>query len=101
MTGAVIMKFMSNKQMNNTEDVNQQLYSVWDSRKETLAAIYKKLLTEANKLQPYDAVFYTNPLSDILLSALTQLENYNRSKDANELINNVLNDEGSDTTKAT
>lgn len=72
--------------------------NTWESRKETLDAIYKRLISNCDKLNAEDAVFYTTPLCDIMLKALGELENFHRENEVNELLNSIVGVQGSDTT---
>ena len=73
------------------KDYQEAAFSNWDSRKETMAVLYKRILAVCDKLDPLDAVSLTNSLCDTMLINLSDLENLHREQLTNQLLNNVFN----------
>ena len=60
------------------------------SRIETLDALFSMFKDKLKVLDPVDAVFFSSPLSDILLRAIHQLTSYEQEKDIDKLLDNAL-----------
>jgi len=75
--------------MSNENNQEEQRIN-WESRKETMNALYKRFMDRVETLDPYTAVWFTSPMCDVLLNAVSQVENYNLQKDGDDIINKAL-----------
>ena len=58
----------------------------WESRKELLQFQWKNFIELCDQLPPNDADYFTSPMSDILLRAISQLQNDQLQKDGGKII---------------
>lgn len=63
----------------------------WDSRVEILKVLFKRFIEGASKLDCDNAIEYTQPMSDMLLIAVGQLQDHEEMKKIDDLINSTLN----------
>lgn len=78
--------------------MKNELDGVVESRIETIRALMIRFENGLRILGGEDALVFSTPLVDLLLRAVGQLNEYEARKRVDELLNNVLNPEGSDTT---
>lgn len=73
--------------MDNEEQQKQN----FESRVETLTVLFNRFINNCRKLDGYSATVFTQPMCDMLLRAVGQLEDYERTKNIDDLLNDILN----------
>lgn len=71
----------------------EQAYNEWHSRKELLTSLLNKFLAELDKMNVYDAVSFSSPMSECLIHAVGEAQQLNSQKDGGQIIDNILNSE--------
>lgn len=76
--------------MNNDERrIRQQ--ANWDERKDTLRAVFDRLLETLDRADPYEAVMYTVPIAALLVEAIQAAPYEIASLNADRIINESKN----------
>ena len=75
------------------EEREDGLRQSYESRIETLNALYKRFMLRLGELDHDNAISYSTPMCDVLLLAISDLENKKEMTDINNTINNILKDE--------
>jgi hypothetical protein len=64
--------------------------NTWESRKETLATLFKRLLEAGDKIPQHDAVYATDIVSDVLLLRLSNMDDLKRRNEVDDMLNRII-----------